>query len=148
MSSENTGLKKNQLSYVEAMAISVAIMAPTAAMALNTSLTASIAGMAVPLTFLMAMITIGLVAMTFIQFNRHFSDSGSVYKFTGISLGPKMGFLSGWTLFLTYFVFTVGSVAEVGAFMESFFKYMGLSVHWVPVALISGVLIWSLLFSI
>lgn len=139
-------LKKNQLSYVEAMAISVAIMAPTAAMALNTSLTASIAGSSVPLTFLLAMITIGLVSASFIQFNRYYSDSGSVYKFAGVSLGAKVGFLSGWTLFLTYFVFTVASLAEVGAFMSSFFTYLGIHLSWVPVAFVCGILIWFLAF--
>jgi amino acid transporter len=140
-------LKKNQLSYVEAMAISVAIMAPTAAMALNTSLTASIAGVSVPLTFLVAMITIGLVSVTFIQFNRQFSHSGSVYQFTGISLGPKLGFLSGWTLFLTYMAFTIASIAEVGLFAESFFSLLNIHISWFPVALVSAILIWLLGFS-
>ncbi|PWI58668.1 hypothetical protein [Sulfoacidibacillus thermotolerans] len=93
-------LHKNDLSYIETMGISVAIMAPTAAMALNGSLAASIAGTSVPLTFLLAMITIGFVAFSFIQFNRHFSSSGSVYAFTTASLGPRVGFLSGWTLLL------------------------------------------------
>ncbi|PLR89821.1 APC family permease [Bacillus sp. T33-2] len=140
-------LKKNQLSYVEAMAISVAIMAPTAAMALNTSLTASIAGVSVPLIFLTAMITIGLVAVTFIQFNRQFSHSGSVYYFTGKSLGPKMGFLSGWALLLTYVMFTIASIAEVGLFAESFFSLVGMEIDWFPVALISTVLIFIFAFA-
>lgn len=140
-------LKKNQLSYVEAMAISVAIMAPTAAMALNTSLTASIAGVSVPLIFLVAMITIGLVAVTFIQFNRQFSHSGSVYYFTGISLGPKMGFLSGWALLLTYVMFTIASIAEVGAFAESFFSLLNIEIDWFPIALVSSVLIWIFAFA-
>jgi amino acid transporter len=134
-------LKKNQLSYIEAMAISVAIMAPTAAMALNTSLTASIAGASVPLIFLVAMITIGLVAVTFIQFNRQFSNSGSVYYFTGVSLGPKMGFLSGWALLLTYIMFTIASIGEVGAFAESFFSLLNIKIDWFPIAIVSTVLI-------
>src|SRR5579875_754719 len=118
-------LHTGELSLFETMGISVAIMAPTAAMALNTSLTASIVGTAVPLTFFIAMITIGLVSFAFIQFNRHFASSGSVYAFTGASLGPKMGFLSGWTLLLTYFAFTGASSAEVGAFLQMFFGIFG-----------------------
>ena len=140
-------LKKNQLSYVEAMAISVAIMAPTAAMALNTSLTASIAGVSVPLIFLVAMVTIGLVAVTFIQFNKQFTNSGSVYYFTGVSLGPKMGFLSGWALLLTYVMFTIASIGEVGAFAQSFFSLLNIKVDWFPIALISTVLIGVFAFA-
>lgn len=139
-------LHKSGLSYVEAMAISVAIMAPTAAMALNGSLAASIAGTAVPLTFLLAMVTIGLVSFAFIQFNRHFSSSGSVYAFTGASLGPKVGFLSGWVLLLTYLVFTGASSAEIGAFMQSFFALIGIHVGWYLIAVISSLLIWLLAF--
>ena len=139
-------LHRNDLSYVEAMAISVAIMAPTAAMALNGSFAASIAGTAVPLTFLVAMITIGLVSFAFIQFNRHFASSGSVYAFTTASLGPKTGFLSGWALLLTYLAFTGASAAEIGAFMQSFFSYLGVQVGWFPIAVIGAVVIWVLAF--
>jgi len=141
-----TQLKKGGLSYVEAMGISVAIMAPTAAMALNGSFVASIAGVSVPLTFLLAMITIGLVSYAFIQFNRYFSTTGSVYAFTGASLGPKMGFLSGWSLLLTYLAFTGASSAEAGAFLQSFLTYFGIHVSWFPLGVISAILIWSLAF--
>ncbi|MFB5193130.1 APC family permease [Alicyclobacillus fastidiosus] len=137
-------LQKNGLSYAEAMGISVAIMAPTAAMALNGSFVASISGVSVPLTFLVAMVTIGLVSYAFIKFNGHFSSSGSVYAFTTVSLGPKAGFLSGWSLLLTYLVFTGASAAEIGAFMQSFLSYVGANVGWFPIALISVVLIWIL----
>lgn len=139
-------LHKNDLSYVEAMAISVAIMAPTAAMALNGSFAASIAGTAVPLTFLVAMVTIGLVSFAFIQFNRHFASSGSVYAFTTASLGPKMGFLSGWALLLTYLAFTGASAAEIGAFLQSFFSFLGIQVGWFPIALVGAIIIWVLAF--
>jgi amino acid transporter len=140
-------LKKNQLSYVEAMAISVAIMAPTAAMALNTSLTASIASFSVPLIFLIAMVTIGLVAVTFIQFNKQFTNSGSVYYFTGVSLGPKMGFLSGWALLLTYIMFTIASIGEVGAFAQSFFSILNIKMDWFPISLVSTLLIGIFAFA-
>ncbi|GEO26579.1 amino acid permease [Alicyclobacillus acidoterrestris] len=137
-------LRKNGLSYPEAIGVSVAIMAPTAAMALNGALVAGVAGVSVPLTFLVAMITIGLVSYAFIQFNRKFSSSGSVYAFTTVSLGPRMGFLSGWSLLFTYLVFTGASAAEIGAFMQSFLSFVGLPVGWLPIALVSIVLIWLL----
>jgi len=139
-------LHKNGLSYIETMGISVAIMAPTAAMALNGSLVASVDGVSVPLTFLLAMVTIGLVSYAFIQFNRHFSSSGSVYAFTSASLGPKTGFLSGWALLLTYLTFTGASSAETGLFFQSFLGYFGVNVSWQPIGIVTAFLIWLFAF--
>lgn len=139
-------LKKNEISTIEAMAISVAIMAPTAAMALNGALVAGMAGTAVPLTFLLATITIGLVSYAFIQFNRMVSSSGSVYAFTALSLGPQVGFLSGWALLFTYLVFTAASSAEVGAFLQSFFQLIGIHSGWILPALLTLVLLVLLAF--
>ena len=69
---------RRELGVWEAAALSIAIMAPTAAMALNGSLAASIAGTAVPLAFLGALITIALVSYSFIEFSRQYAHAGSV----------------------------------------------------------------------
>lgn len=130
-------LKANELTIWEALAVSVAIMAPTAAMALNGSLAASICGTAVPLAFLFALITIALVSFAFIQFNKHFSSSGSVMAFTTASLGPKIGFLSGWALLLTYLAFCGCNAAEVGAFLQNLLSMFSINVSWILIAVIA-----------
>lgn len=133
-----------QLGVIEAMALSVGIMAPTAAMALNGSLAASITGTAVALAFLGAVITILLTSFSFIEFSRQFAHAGSVYIFNGISFGPRMGFLSAWGLLLTYTAFTVASTAEVGLFFQTFLGLIGVNVHWLVPALVAAGLIWFL----
>jgi amino acid transporter len=133
-----------QLGVIEAMALSVGIMAPTAAMALNGSLAASITGTAVALAFLGAVITIVLTSYSFIEFSRQFAHAGSVYVFNGISFGARMGFLSTWGLMLTYTAFTVASTAEVGLFFQTFLGLIGISVHWIFPALAAAALIWFL----
>lgn len=133
-----------QLGVIEAMALSVGIMAPTAAMALNGSLAASITGTAVALAFLGAVITILLTSFSFIEFSRHFAHAGSVYIFNGISFGARMGFLSAWGLLLTYTAFTVASTAEVGLFFQTFLGLIGVNVHWLIPALVAAALIWFL----
>jgi len=133
-----------QLGVIEAMALSVGIMAPTAAMALNGSLAASITGTAVALAFLGAVITIGLTSFSFIEFSRQFAHAGSVYVFNGISFGPRMGFLSAWSLLLTYAAFTVASTAEVGLFFQTFLGIIGVTLHWIFPALVAAALIWFL----
>jgi amino acid transporter len=133
-----------QLGVIEAMALSVGIMAPTAAMALNGSLAASITGTAVALAFLGAVITIGLTSFSFIEFSRQFAHAGSVYVFNGKSFGPRMGFLSAWALLLTYTAFTVASTAEVGLFFQTFLGIIGVTLHWIFPALVAAALIWFL----
>lgn len=133
-----------QLGVIEAMALSVGIMAPTAAMALNGSLAASITGTAVALAFLGAVITIMLTSFSFIEFSRQFAHAGSVYVFNGISFGARLGFLSAWALLLTYTAFTVASTAEVGLFFQTFLGLLNVNVHWLIPALAAAALIWFL----
>ena len=133
-----------QLGVIEAMALSVGIMAPTAAMALNGSLAASITGTAVALAFLGAFITIVLTSYSFIEFSRQFAHAGSVYIFNGIAFGARAGFLSAWGLLLTYTAFTVASTAEVGLFFQTFLGLLGPSVHWIFPALVAAGVIWFL----
>lgn len=141
------GTLRRELSFVEAIALSIGIMAPTAAMALNGSLAAGTTGSAVPLAFLLATIAVGLASFSFIQFSRYFSHSGSVYAFNGIALGPRAGFFSGWTLFGTYLAFTGASIAEVGNFAQTFFADLHVQVGWLPLALVAGAIIWLLAYS-
>jgi len=135
---------RRELGLWETMALSIAIMAPTAAMALNGSLAASIAGTAVPLAFLGALVTIALVSYSFIEFSRQYAHAGSVYAFNGRALGPRFGFLSGWALMFVYMAFTGASMAEVGAFFQTFLGFLGLSVPWIVPACVAGILIWLL----
>jgi amino acid transporter len=139
---QQAGKLRRELSFFEAIALSIGIMAPTAAMALNGSLAAGITGSLVPLAFLLATIAVGLTSFSFIQFSRYFAHSGSVYGFNGIALGPRVGFFSGWALLGTYMAFTGASIAEVGNFAEAFFSGFHVSIDWLPIALLAGALVW------
>lgn len=139
-----SGPMRRELGVVGAAALSLAIMAPTAAMALNGSLAASIAGTAVPLAFLLALVTIALVAYAFVEFARQYSSAGSVYTFNGVALGPRVGFMSGWALLFTYLAFAAASAAETGAFFESLAGLLGWHVSWVWPALVTAAVVWVL----
>jgi amino acid transporter len=138
---------RRKLSFAEAIALSIGIMAPTAAMALNGSLAAGTTGSAVPLAFLLATVAVALASFSFIQFSRYFAHSGSVYAFNGIALGPRVGFFSGWALMGTYMAFTCASMAEVGDFAQAFLAGLNINVSWLPLALIAGVIIWFFAYS-
>jgi amino acid transporter len=56
---------RRELRFWEAIAISIGIMAPTAAMALNGVAPAGLVGRAIPLAFLVASVAIALVSYAF-----------------------------------------------------------------------------------
>src|SRR3954464_7748465 len=90
------GALRRELRFWEAIALSIGIMAPTAAMALNGTLPAQLIGRAVPLAFIFAFVGVLFVAYAFIRLSQHFSHAGSVYAFSGVTLGPRAGFFAGW----------------------------------------------------
>src|SRR5712691_5514287 len=133
------GNLRRELRFWEAIALSIGIMAPTAAMALNGVAPAGLVGRAVPLAFLFAAVAIALVSYSFIRLTRHFNHAGSAYALNGITLGPRVGFFSGWALMGTYTAFTAASTAEVGLFGQSFFDGTGIwhSPEWIVIALVA-----------
>jgi amino acid transporter len=143
VSASGGGGLRRKLHFWEAIALSIAIMAPTAAMALNGVGIAGLIGRAVPLAFLFALIGVLLVAWGIAQLAREVSHAGSVYALTGFTLGPRAGFLAGWALLGTYLCFTVASSAEVGLFFTSFLSSTGItdSADWIWIALVSAGLI-------
>jgi amino acid transporter len=138
---------RRELRFSEAIALSLAIMAPTAAMALNGTAVAGLIGRAVPLAFLIATIGVLFVSYGFIRLTRHFNSAGSVFALAGATLGPRAGFFAGFALMATYTLFTVASGAEIGLFGQSFLDGIGAgSVDWLIIALVAMVLVAVLAF--
>lgn len=121
---EKSGLKKDNLSIIETVALSVAIIAPTAAMSLNISLMAQTCSFSAPLVFLISTIVVGLVSYSIIKFNHYISASGSLYAFTKTALGNKMGFTSGWALLLAYIALAGGTAAGLVISSLDFYLYL------------------------
>jgi amino acid transporter len=132
---------RRELRFWEAIALSIAVMAPTAAMALNGTLPATLIGRAVPLAFIFATVGVIFVAYAFVRLTSYFSHAGSVYAFSGVTLGPRAGFFSGWALVGTYIAFVAASVAEVGLFGQDFLDSTGIwhGAEWLLIALVGGV---------
>jgi amino acid transporter len=136
------GLRR-ELRFWEAIALSIGIMAPTAAMALNGTAPAGLIGRAVPLAFIFATVGVLFVSYAFIRLSRLYSHAGSVFAFSGLTLGPRAGFFSGWALLGTYLAFTCASTAEAGTFGVAFLGGTGIwkSADYIVIALIAAVLI-------
>ncbi|MDX6725097.1 MAG: hypothetical protein QOD73_3501, partial [Solirubrobacteraceae bacterium] len=145
---ERPGGLRRELRFWEAIALSIGIMAPTAAMALNGTVPAQLVGRAVPLAFIFATVGVVFVSYAFIRLSQSFSHAGSVYAFSGATLGPRAGFFAGWALFGTYLAFTAASTAEVGLFGQAFFGGAGIwrNAEWLVIAAIAGAGIWLLAY--
>ncbi|MEY8001342.1 APC family permease [Clostridium sp. Mt-5] len=136
---ERSNLKKDNLSMLETIAMSVAIVAPTASMSLNVPLMTQTAGFSSPFIFFVSMIVVGFVSYSIIKFNQYFSSAGSLYTFTKKSLGKKMGFTSGWTLLLAYMMLVAGCTAGLGTFCSSLLNVFGIHIAWLPLSLIFSI---------
>ena len=142
------GSLRRELRFWEAIAISVGIMAPTAAMALNGTVPAQLVGRAVPLAFLFAGIAIALISYSFIRLTSYFNHAGSTYALAGVTLGPRFGFFAGWALLATYSCFICANIAEVGLFGTAFLDGTGIwnNPQWIVVSLIAAGLAWFLAY--
>ena len=119
------GLKRS-LSVWAAVGLSVALMAPSMAANINPQASATTAGRAVPLTFLIAAIGVLLVAYSFVRLCQYFHHSGSVYAFVGATLGPRAGVVAGWGLLGTYTFYAVVTASAAGIFGTAFLQAVGI----------------------
>src|SRR5438105_13629152 len=142
------GSLRRELRFWEAIAISVGIMAPTAAMALNGTVPASLVGRAVPLAFLFAAIAIALISYSFVRLTSFFNHAGSTYAPAGATLGPRAGFFAGWALLATYSCFIAANIAEIGLFGTAFLQGAGLwsDPPWILISLVAAGLVWLLAY--
>jgi pimeloyl-ACP methyl ester carboxylesterase len=85
---------RRQLGFLGTISLSVGVMAPTLAMSVTGGQAARLIGRAAPLAFVFAALGVALVAYGFVRLAGHFSHAGSVYAFTGLTLGPRAGFFA------------------------------------------------------
>ena len=142
---ERGHLRRN-LSIWGAVGVALGLMAPSLAINLNPQAPAQHVGRAVPLVFILAVVGVLLVAYGFIRLCQSFHHAGSVYGFIGVTVGPRAGFVAGWTLFGTYLAYTATSVAAFGLFIQQFCIGTGIwhGAGWVPFSIVAYITIWVL----
>lgn len=120
------------------------LIGPVGAIGLLGTGAAVIIGRAVTLSFVFAAVGVALVAYCFIKLSQHISHAGSVYALVGVTLGPRAGFVAGWSLMGAYIAIGCGSTIEMGLFGGQFLKDTGiLSTHqwwwWIAIIGLIGV---------
>lgn len=138
LESTAAGLKR-ELKVVDAAAFSIGLIGPVGVMALLGAGAAGILGRGATWAFLFALVAVGLVAYGFVKLSRYISHTGSVYATVGITLGPRPGFVAGWSLFLAYVTIGAGSTIEIGLFFTQLLGDLGVSAKpdWILVAIVA-----------
>lgn len=112
-------MTKRKLKLWEALALSLGLMGPTLAMAGNGQGIIGTVGKAVPLVFLLGFVGVALVAYGFIRLTQRYNHAGSAYALVGATLGPRAGFVAGFSLLGTYLFFTICTASIFGAFVNA-----------------------------
>lgn len=95
-------LRRDCLPYVEVLAQSVSVIAPTTVPAAIIGLIFATAGNGTWLSFLFGMCGMVLVGLNINQFARRSASPGSLYTYIVQGLGPTAGILGGWALVFGY----------------------------------------------
>ncbi len=113
-------LPRQQLPLWVALALSVATVGPTLAMAGNGQGLIATVGKAVPLVFVIGLIGVALVGYSFVRLTRYLNHAGSAYALVGGTVGPRAGFFSGFAMLGAYVGFSIGTLALSAAFANAF----------------------------
>lgn len=138
---EPSHLRRN-LGLVEAVGLSLSIIAPTMAMAFNVTLAAGAAGRAAPLAFGIGTVALVIVGLSFVAFARRVAHAGSAYAYITAEFGPRAGFMAGWALMLTYLVYGAGTAALTGNFFDAALANYRIAVPgmWIDISILAIVL--------
>ncbi|GEP05353.1 APC family permease [Methylobacterium oxalidis] len=134
---------RRSLSAFEAFVLSLAIIAPTLAMAFNVPLAVQAGGRAAPLAFLIGGAAMALIGLSFVAFSRRIATAGSAYAYVGAVFGRRSGFLAGWGLLLAYLAFLASATGLVGGFLGVALEHLGIALPglWQAIAAGAGLLV-------
>ncbi|HJP80141.1 MAG TPA: APC family permease [Pseudonocardiaceae bacterium] len=145
-----TALRRN-LSVWQAVGLSIALMAPSMAANINPQQTASAAGRAVPLSFVLSGLGVLFVAYGFVRLCQYYQHAGSVYAFVGATLGSRAGVVSGIGLLGVYTFFAVVTACAAGNLGTAFLSEVGIWPNppsWGPYVLVGVALIGCWLLAV
>src|SRR3954464_11636940 len=97
ISTADSQLARGVLTTVDAVAVSVTVLAPGMAMLLNVPAVAAVAGGSTPLAFLIGGIACLALALVVARFSRRMAAAGYAYTYASRTLGKSAGFVAGWS---------------------------------------------------
>jgi amino acid transporter len=138
-------LRKDSLSFFEALGQSVANVSPTLTPALAVAVVAGIAGTASWLVYVIATTALLIVALNIGKLAGRIPAAGSFFIYVSRSLGPSYGMLAGWAMLAAYIFTAMALTIATSLFVKTFFLSLGITLA-IPnfiMYLIVSVLIWA-----
>lgn len=138
-------LRANSLGLPQALVMSIATMAPIAAIFFNTIPASGVAGAAMPLSFLLGLVAAVLVANAVARFSRELATAGSFYTYVSHGLGTNAGFFAGWVFLLFYGVTAPFIFSIFGATVSTVLQEItGVAIPWVAFYILGAGLVFTL----
>ncbi len=137
------GLQKNALGLPGVLALGIGAIAPAASIAFNIPVMASQAGAATPLVYLLAMVSVLLLAVSILYFARNISSAGGFTEWIRVAIGGKTALVIGWLIIGAYALFEAALQATVGGSLDINLSTLGFHLPggWITYALILSLVV-------
>jgi amino acid transporter len=143
-----TTLERNAIGLPGVLFQSITTMAPASAVAFSLGAAIPLAGGALPLTVVLALIVCALIATNIGSLARHLPSAGGFFTYVSRGLGVQAGWMAGWLFSLTYLLIVPLQLLVLGPVADSFTQqYFHFSIGWAPWALIFAVIIFALTYT-
>ena len=143
---DSNRLQRNALSLTQIIASTLANIAPAVGFYFGFGVIVGGAGVAAPLTIIVAMVAVLFLCNTLAEFSKYRPSTGSFVTFIGMAFGPAMG--AAFSIF-TVIGYAIGAAAIVvisgGWAHDTLLTFLGINISWkilcVLVTLICGFLV-------
>jgi amino acid transporter len=124
-------LKEGALGLVSVVMQGVTHIAPAIAILLTVQFITSEAGLAAPLSYLIAVLIVLILGVVLTQLAKHFPSAGGYYTYVSRSVHPRAGFLVSWLYFFYSPIFVGVILAAVGSIVhDELLAQYGFNLPW------------------
>lgn len=139
-------LEQGVLKLVDIATSTMANIAPAMSFFFSSALIVAAAGIASPLTIVLAAVAIALLGNTLAEFSRSIPSTGSFITFIGKTFGPVMAVTTTIVIGIGYIVAMSSVVAISGGWTQIILqKYIGINVPWQLLSLLFVILVFFLM---
>jgi amino acid transporter len=140
---EPAALRSGSLTFIEVLAISVALIGPSMTPILIAPYMYANAGNGTWLAYAFGGTMLIFVALNINQFTRRASAAGSMYGYVAENLGPMVGALAGWSLLWAYGFVAAAVLGAMALFADILLGDVGLRAPEVALACVIALVAWQ-----
>ncbi len=141
------GLAKGKLGLFDVLFQGITHIGPAVAVIFTLPFIVSYAGAATPIALIGAVIIMLFIANTVAEFSKYMPSTGGYYSFVRRGLGPRWGFLTGWSYFAYDPLGPPAVLGFMGYLAENVLKSgTGVDIPWWVFAVAGLLLTWVLIY--